>query len=136
MGHRVSAFTIRDEIASALDLALSVRVYPEQPDSLTPEAVTVEWQSSTPAELPGMMQHYYSIVAWPYTDLTTRGADSHYASRDRLVDGILEELRTFSAPKGVVLDPLWEAAPEDRELGQQTVRVAVVTASAIEAVLC
>jgi hypothetical protein len=132
----VSAFTIRDEIVSALDLALSVRVYPEQPDSLTPEAVTVEWASSSPSDIPGMMQHYYEIVAWPYTDLTTRGPDSHYASRDRLVEGILSELRIFNAPKGVSLSALWEAGPEDRELGQQTVRVAVVTASAIEAVLC
>lgn len=132
----MSAFTIRDEIVSALDLALAVRVYAEQPDSLTPEAVTVEWESSSPSDTAGMMLHSYSIVAWPYTDLTTRGPDSHYESRDRLVDGILAELRIWTAPKGVAFNPLWEAAPEERELGGQTVRVAVVTASAIEAVLC
>lgn len=132
----MSAATIRDAMVSDLEIALApLTIHAEQPDALTPEAVTVEWLASSPADEAGFMGHLYALVVWPYTDLTASGPTAHYASRDRIVGELVEALRVWSAPIGAALTE-WSAEIDERDLGGQTTRVAVVSATVVEAYLC
>ena len=131
----MSAATVRDSLALALESFVTAPIYIEQPDALTPEAVTVEWESTQPADLPGMVSHALQLVCWPYTDLTTRGPNSHYASRDRLLEGCIECVYQWVPPQGAAMTS-WDAALDERDLGQQRTRVAVVTTYITDSYLC
>lgn len=132
----MSAFTIRDQLADDLRLIMDVPVYAEAPDAVTPEAVTVEWVSTSPGDQPSFVNHEYELVCWPYTDLVSGGPKAHFPSRDRLVTAVVDEIRVWEAPKGSTISSVWEANPDTRELGGQTVRVAIVRVAIFEAVLC
>jgi len=136
MGIGVTAFTIRDELVDALRMAMDVPVHAEQPDAITPETVTVEWAGTAPGDLPSFVNHEFEIVCWPYTDLTADGPKAHFPSRDRLVTAVVEQVRVWEPPKGSTMGSVWEASPDTRDLGGQSIRVAVVMTMVIEAVLC
>lgn len=132
----MSAATIRDAMVSDLEIALvPLTIYAEQPESLTPEAVTVEWQSTGPGDTPGFQEHALELVVWPFTDLVSTGPSAHYASRDRIVASLVDALRVWSPPTGAALVQ-WFAELDERDLGGQVNRVAVVTATVVEAYLC
>lgn len=133
----MTAFTLRHELAESLSpLVAPVPVYEEQPDSLTPPAVVIEWQSTAPSDTPGFVDHSIAAVVIPYTDLTaTSGPSTHYASRDEITESVIDGIRQWTPPRNAG-SGAWEAATDERDIGGQTVRVAVVLVQVTESILC
>lgn len=123
----MSYASLRDSFAAYLQgtaVADAATIHAEKPDALAPPAVTVEWESTAPDDLAGFVRHIITAVVWPATDLAARG---HYESRDAIVTALVAALGGYSGPPGAVLrSEAWEAGLDERELGGQTIRVAVV----------
>jgi len=135
MGDRVSAFTLRADLSSWLAANLDVPVFDEQPDALTPPAVVVEWLSTAPAEHNGMVDHVLAATVIPFTDLTAAtGPATHYINRDLITAQLIEAVRQWSTPSNAA-SGTWDAGTEERDLGGQTIRVAVVNVNVTES-LC